>query len=68
MKPIVRTMWLSIDRDGTRALFDTKPVYGNEGWSTDGMDWINIGSTKPPAHPEKSLKKVIVTIVTIEGA
>jgi len=62
MKPINRTMWLAVDEDGTRALFDTEPKYIDGEWTTNSMDWINIGSAKKLKHPEKSLKKVIVTI------
>ena len=69
MKPITRTMWLAVDSFGHRKVFDKKPYYKKircepSYWDNDDCEgnYFYISSVKPPAHPEKSLKKVIVTI------
>ena len=57
-------MWLAVDSDGERWLYDTKPEWYTFNWWNEGWDAssFKLDKVKPPAHPEKSLKKVTVTI------
>jgi len=65
VKPIVRTMWMATDGDGARYLYDEKPKINknNNFWLTAPNDVeYHLDNVKPPKRPEKSLKKVTVTI------
>ena len=66
MKPIIRTMWLADDWFGRRMLFQAKPrdycKHDKEWKGVFPIYTMELTSVKPPKHPEKSLKKVTVTI------
>jgi len=64
MKPINKKMWIAVDADGERWLYSGEPEYVIYQWTTNEGEcecW-RLDKGHKLKRPEKSLKKVIVTI------